>query len=198
MAHPQPSMTSAAIGPDAWVALTYVLFDEQNELVEKSPHNEPLTYVHGYAQILPGLERGLEGLRAGQRTEIVMEAADAFGERDDSGVFEVDKDDFPDPSQVAPGDEFWAQSPAGEPITMRIVEVLPDAFRVDTNHPLAGQKVKFEVEINEVRPASEAEIAVAQLDLEQRATAHDDHCCEDHNHGDHELDQKLVQLSRKH
>jgi FKBP-type peptidyl-prolyl cis-trans isomerase SlyD len=191
-------MMSSAIGPDTWVALSYVLFDEQNQLVEKSSDNEPLTYVHGYAQILPGLERGIEGLRAGERTEIVVEAADAFGERDDSGVFEVDKEDFPNAAEVTAGDEFLAQSPAGDPITMRVVQVLPDAFLVDTNHPLAGQKVKFQVEINEVRPASEDEITHAQLDLEQRATAHDDHCCEDHDHSAHGASPELVQLSRKH
>jgi FKBP-type peptidyl-prolyl cis-trans isomerase SlyD len=168
--------------------------------VEKATQNEPLTYVHGYAQILPGLERALEGLVAGQRTEVVVEPSEAFGERDEEGIFEVDKEDFPNHAEVTKGDEFFAQSPSGEPITMRVLEVLPDAFIVDTNHPLAGQRVKFQVEINQVRPASEDEIAQAQFDLEQRATAHDhdEDCCEHHDHKAHEPTEPLVQLSRKH
>src|SRR6185503_2602532 len=84
------NMGSLAIAPDTLVTLSYTLFDEQGEAVDRATKAEPLTYVHGYAQIVPGLEKGLEGLRAGERRELVVEPADAFGEHDDGGVFEVD------------------------------------------------------------------------------------------------------------
>jgi len=197
-------MPSPAIGPDTMVTLSYVLFDEDGEAVDRATTTEPLSYVHGYAQILPGLERALEGMRAGDKREITVQAEDAFGEHDDEGVFEVDKADFPDSEHVTPGDEFVAQGPDGESISMRVVEVLPDAFVVDTNHPLAGQKVRFEIEVSDVRAASEEEIARAQAELEERASDAHDGCCghdhgeegHDHDHGEHGGGH-LVQLSRK-
>lgn len=197
-------MSSLAIGPDTLVTVSYVLFDEDGETVDRASAQEPLEYMHGYAQILPGLEKGLEGLRAGERKEITVGPDDAFGEHDDEGVFEVDKADFPDSEHVEPGDEFIAQGPDGESISMRVIEILPDGFLVDTNHPLAGQTVRFEVEVGNVRTATEEEIAAAQAELEQRANHAHDGCC-DHDHADEEHEHshepegaaRLVQLSRK-
>lgn len=193
-----------AVGPDAMVTLSYALFDEAGELVDEATTVKPLQYVHGYAQILPGLEKGLEGRHAGESCEIVCDPEVAFGEHDDAGVFEVDKEDFPNPEEVVPGDEFVAHGPGGEPIAMRVVEVLADAFLVDTNHPLAGQRVRFEVKIADVRHAGEGEIAQAQAELEQRIAMTSDACGCGHDHGDHDHDhdhdveaEGLVKLTTK-
>jgi FKBP-type peptidyl-prolyl cis-trans isomerase SlyD len=98
-----------------------------------------------------------------------------------------------------------AHGPDGDPIAMRVLEVHDDAFVVDTNHPLAGQKVRFEVVVASVRAATEEEIAEAQSDLEQRADHDNDHdhsgCGHDHSHDGHDHDHgaptELVQLSKK-
>lgn len=193
-------MSTPSIGPDTVVTLSYELFDERGEAVDRTSETEPLTYIHGYAQIVPGLERALEGLRAGERREIVIEPEDAFGEHEDSGVFEVDKSDFPDAGEVEPGDEFVAQGPDGEPMALRVIEILPDGFRVDTNHPLAGQTVRFKVHVSEVRAANDDEIAEAQAELEGRAEhehEHDGCCGHDHGHEDGEGTARLVPLSKK-
>lgn len=198
-------MNTPVIAPDTVVTVSYVLFDEQGEAVDRATEAEPLTYVHGYAQIVPGLEQRLEGLTVGDSKSFVLEADEAFGEHDDEGVLEVDKTDFPDAGEVAAGDEFMAQGPDGEPIAMRVIEVHDDAFIVDTNHPLAGQKVRFEVTVREVRDATEEEIAEAEADLEGRADDADDGCAgHDHDGGhghdhDHGPDPKpeLVQLTKK-
>ncbi len=199
-------MESLAIAPDTVVTLSYVLFDEHGEAVDQATAAEPLVYVHGYAQIVPGLERALEGLRAGERREITVAPEAAFGEHEDSGVFEVDKADFPDAGEVEVGDEFIAQGPDGEPVALRVVDILPDGFRVDTNHPLAGQTVRFQVEVSEVRAASEEEIAQAQAELEERIEESESAGCCDHDH-DHDHDhahhhdhgdgEALVKLSKK-
>jgi len=185
------------------VVLTYVLFDEDGDTADRATTAEPLQYIHGYAQIIPGLERGVIGMRAGERREFTVQPDDAFGEHDEDGVFEVDKADFQGSEDVALGDEFVAQDPSGNTMAMRVIEVLPDAFVVDTNHPLAGQTVRFQVEVSEVRAATEEEIAGAQQDLERRAAAVHEHgeggCCDhdhDHDHA-HEPAPQLVQLSRK-
>lgn len=194
--------SSLAIGPDTHVTLTYVLFDEDGDTADRATAREPLQYIHGYAQIIPGLERALTGMRAGERREITVPPDDAFGHHDDEGVFEVDKADFEGGEDVAPGDEFVAQGPDGSTMAMRVIEVLPDAFVVDTNHPLAGQTVRFQVEVNEVRAATDDEISNAQMDLEKRAAAaHDEGGCCDHDHDhdhDHHHAAPLVQISRKH
>lgn len=192
-------MDSIAVGPDTLVTLSYVLFDERGEAVESATPEEPLEYIHGYAQIVPGLESALEGMKAGERRSIVVPPEEAFGARDEAGVFDVDKEDFPNSAEVVAGDEFLAQSPEGEPMTMRIVEVRADAFVVDTNHPLAGQRVRFEVEVSSVREASEDEIATAEAELEEQLD--DEHACCDHDHdGEHTHDHgepPLVQLAKK-
>ena len=144
------------------MSIAYRLFDERGRLVDK----QSLGYVHGYAQILPGLEAGLEGARSGERRRLSLEPEDAFGERDSDGVLEVDRDELP--GQVAPGDEVSAQSPDGTEVVWRVLEVREDVIVVDVNHPLAGQKVRFEVEIREVRPATEAEIERSRRELGER------------------------------
>ena len=132
-----------------------------------------------------------------------MTAEDGFGEKDDEAMFEVEKTDFPNHGEVKPGDEFLAEGPEGESIAMRVVEVLDETFVVDANHPLAGQTLRFEVLVSEVRPATEEEIAEAQSDLEDMIERADDEPCCDHDHGDHththEHDEqpRLVQLAKK-
>ena len=201
-------MTAIAIAPDTVVTVSYVLFDEKGEEVDHATSGEPLEYIHGYAQIVPGLEKNLTGLHAGDKRSFILEAEDAFGERDEEGLLEVEKADFPDSDKVQAGDEFMAHGPDGDPIAMRVLEVHDDAFVVDTNHPLASQKVRFEVEVASVRAATEEEIAEAQSDLEKRADHDHSECGEDHDHSAHDHDHsahdhdhaspvELVQLSKK-
>ncbi|MFT3767072.1 MAG: peptidylprolyl isomerase [Minicystis sp.] len=204
-------MSGLAIAPDTVVTLSYVLFDQRGETVDRVSREEPLTYVHGYAQIVPGLERQIEGLHAGEKGTFDVDADEAFGERDEDAVFAVNRTDFPDADDVVVGDEFMAEGPDGEPIAMRVVEVREDALVVDTNHPLAGQRIRFEVEVASVREANEDEIAAAQAELEQILAEEEDGCGCGHDHGeeghDHDHDHghdhgqadgpPLVQLSKK-
>jgi FKBP-type peptidyl-prolyl cis-trans isomerase SlyD len=191
-------MSSLVIGPDTRVTLAYVLFDEHGDAVDQATVAEPLTYIHGYAQIVPGLERALEGLRPGDQREVVIDAEEAFGDHEDEGVFEVDKADFPDADAVEVGDEFIAQAPDGHQMPMRVVEILPDGFRVDMNHPLAGQKVRFEVHVQDVRAASDQEVAEAQAELEERIGHDDGGCGCGHAHGHPGAEtEHLVTLGRR-
>jgi FKBP-type peptidyl-prolyl cis-trans isomerase SlyD len=193
-------MSLTPIGPDTVVTITYVLFDAEGQAVERATAEEPLSFVHGYAQVVDGLEEGLVGCHAGDRRELTIAAEDAFGERDEDGIFEVDRSDLPNPEAVVVGDEFFAEGPDDDAIAMRVVEVRSDAVLVDTNHPLAGQRVRFEVEVVAVRAATEEEIAEAQADLEAHVAGFGHACCdEDHDHDhDHEpAPETLVQLKKK-
>lgn len=155
-------MGSDVVNRDCCVSLAYVLFDERGQPVDSATPGEPLRYVHGYAQIVPGLERKLEGLPVGARIDDTFEPADAFGDFDEEGVFEVERSIFPADAELLVGDQFVAEGVAGEPIAMRVLEIDGDSIIVDTNHPLAGQRVRFEVEIAGIRAAEPTEIELAK------------------------------------
>jgi FKBP-type peptidyl-prolyl cis-trans isomerase SlyD len=179
-------METTAIASDTVVTLTYVLRDATGAALDDGEgSDEPVSYVHGYAQIVPGIERQIEGMRAGDKRSFTVAPDEAFGERDEEGVFEVDKGDFPDAARVKVGDEFDGEGPDGDPITMRVVEVRPDGFLMDANHPLAGQTLNVEVSVSAVRAATEEEIAAAQAALEAALSGGGCACGHDHDH-DHD------------
>lgn len=152
-------------GPDALVTVTYRLFDEAGELVDELA--EPLGFVMGCAQVLPALERGLTGARAGERRTIEAAPEEAFGERDEEAVLEVDRQDFPGGDVARVGDEIMATRPDGVEVAHEVVEVTDEAVLVDLNHPLAGQRVRFEVTVVEVRPATDDELDAAQAAVDE-------------------------------
>jgi FKBP-type peptidyl-prolyl cis-trans isomerase SlyD len=154
------------VGPDTFVTLAYTLYDEEGDVLDRVDEETPVSYLHGYGQIVPGLERGVEGMVKGDARSIVVSPADGYGEYDPAGVLEVERSDFPRPEDVAAGDEFVAESSSGEAMPLTVLEVRDDACVVDTNHPLAGEVLRFEVTVIEVRPATESEIRRAGEALE--------------------------------
>jgi FKBP-type peptidyl-prolyl cis-trans isomerase SlyD len=216
VANPRPvdsKPETLRVSPDTFVTLLYVLFDQDGNVAGQADKDDPLTYVHGYAQIVPGLERGVTGLARGERRELVVDPDEAFGEPDEKAVVEIDRADLPDLGrELVVGDELIAEDDEDDQIAMRVIEVRRDSILVDTNHPLAGQTVRFEVEVCDVRSASEEEIAEAEAELEARANVmcradgehgHDhDHAHHDHAHDhdhlhDHDNGAPVIQLRRK-
>jgi FKBP-type peptidyl-prolyl cis-trans isomerase SlyD len=194
----------AKIEPNAYVLLDYTLKDDKGEVLDESigEGGEPISYVHGYGMLVPGLEAGLAGLAVGDEKKISVSPAEGYGDRDDELVLEVDKQDFPDPKRITPGDEFVAESPDGDEVVMRVVELTKDGVIVDANHPLAGLTLHYQVRVREVRAATEEEIAQAAADLEEaEGHIHGPDCDHDHEHGhDHPHDDdgnKLVTLGKK-
>lgn len=149
------------IGPEMWVRLRVLIRDAEGEVVEDEPTES--SFVFGFGALLPALEAGIEGLGVGAKKSLFIKPEDAFGQRDPKAVLEVLRDEFPD--DVAPGDVFDAEeedAQDGPTVLLRVLEVTPEYVVLDRNHPLAGQKVQFDVEILEVRPAEEAEILAAE------------------------------------
>lgn len=206
-------MEALPIAADTVVTLSYALFDEKGaplapDQADGDDPSEPVSYVHGYGQIVPGIERQIEGLHAGDKRTLTVAPDEAFGERDEEAVFEVDKADFPDASTVSLGDEFIMEDADGDEMVMRVVEVRPEGFLVDANHPLAGHTLRVEVSVSAVRAASEEEIAAAQAALQAQVNGGACGCGHDHDHGgedghDHAHDHghthepALVQLGKK-
>lgn len=154
------------VGPEMWVRVRVMIHDAEGEAVQNEPTERE--FVFGMGALLPPLEQAIEGLPAGARKSVTLKPQDAFGERDPKAVLEVLRDEFPDDVQA--GDVFDAEeddsadAPGGM-VLLRVLEVTPETVILDRNHPLAGQKVRFDVEVVEVRPAEESEILAAEQAL---------------------------------
>jgi FKBP-type peptidyl-prolyl cis-trans isomerase SlyD len=171
------------IEPNNYVTVDYELRDHAGVLLDGSgPEGaEPIEYVHGYGMLVPGLEAALAGLRAGDEREVIVPSEAGYGDRDEALVLEVDRSQFPDPTAVAVGDEFVAESPEGDEIAMSVVDVRGDVVVVDANHPLAGVTLLYRVKVRSVRPATREEIenAAAEFD-EAREHVHGPDCHHEH------------------
>jgi len=138
------------------VSIDYKLVDDEGALIDSSDGGEPLVYLHGSGNIIAGLERHLEGKVAGDSVACDLAPSDAYGERDESLVFSVGKDEF-EGTDVEVGMQFEAHGENGAQI-VTVVSVDGDEVKVDANHPLAGENLHFNVKIVEVREASAEEL----------------------------------------
>ncbi len=154
-------MSDYQVGPDTFISIDYSVFDAEGDLVADGNR---LACVFGRGQLLPAIERALDGMAEGAKRTLTLAARDAYGKRDPKAVLEVDRSEFPD--DVAPGDRFEVENDAGELLVLQVLDVGPDSVHVDTNHPLAGQDVRIELRVVEVRPATEAELQAADDALE--------------------------------
>ena len=146
------------ISKDRVVCIDYTIRLASGQVVETSIGQEPLTYLHGRKQIVPGVERAVEGLEAGSSLDIVVTPHEAYGDRDPAGVFVVPRAAFPAEEEVGPGMMFSAHRPDGRSLTFRVVEANDELVLVDTNHPLAGETLHISVLVHEVRNATAEEI----------------------------------------
>jgi FKBP-type peptidyl-prolyl cis-trans isomerase SlyD len=143
---------------DAVVCIDYTIRLGNGQVVESSVGAERLTYLHGHRQIVPGVENAIDGQETGTALEIVVPPAEAYGDRDPSGVFVVPRAAFPSEEPVAPGMMFSAHRPDGKSLTFRVVEANDELVLVDTNHPLAGETLHISVFVHGVRPATDEEL----------------------------------------
>ncbi|HEY7957354.1 MAG TPA: peptidylprolyl isomerase [Polyangia bacterium] len=143
------------------VRIDYTLKNAEGQLLDSSDEGEPLSYLHGAQQIVPGLERELAGLEEGQSKDVVVAPEEGYGLPDPEGVFGVPRAAFPEDAQLAVGQTFVGEDDAGAQVPVRVVEVKDDMIMVDANHPLAGVTLYFHVEVREVRDATSDELAHA-------------------------------------
>jgi FKBP-type peptidyl-prolyl cis-trans isomerase SlyD len=141
------------------VGIDYALHLGDGKVVDASAPGEPLVYLHGVGQIVPGLEAALAGLGAGDRKQVVVAPSDGYGPRDPRGVQEVPRTAFPPGFDPEPGMELTAEGEDGEPVPFVVKELRPESVVIDLNHPLAGETLHFDVTVREVRAATEEEKA---------------------------------------
>ncbi len=148
---------SLMIGKNAVVSINYTLTNDAGEVMDTSEGREPLTYLHGANNLIPGLEKEMEGKTSGQSFKVTIPPSEAYGESNPELVQTLSKDMFKGVDKVEPGMGFTAQGPQGEQHIV-VTAVDGDQVTIDANHPMAGKTLHFAVEIVNVRDASEEEI----------------------------------------
>ncbi len=139
------------------VSIDYVLTNEDGEILDSTQQQSPMVYLHGANNILPGLEKELEGKGLKGRLRTKIAPADAYGEYDEHLVQIIPLADFPNADRVKAGVQFEVDTSQGVKIAT-ITKVEESEFTLDLNHPLAGQVLHFDVEVVDIRDATEEEI----------------------------------------
>jgi len=150
------------IGKGSVVSLDYKLHLGDGVVIDASEPGEPLVYLHGESQIVPGLERELDGLETGTSRKVTVAPADGYGEADLGAVQRVPLSAFPEGFEPKEGMELVAQGPQGDPLPFVVKGVERslegEIVVVDFNHPLAGKTLHFDVTVTGVREASAEEL----------------------------------------
>lgn len=138
------------------VSFHYVLRDESGEVVDSSPREHPVVFLEGSGAIIDGLEKALRGMPVGAMRKVALAPEQAYGERDESLVRSVDRAALP-VDEVKLGDMFQTGPDRHAPV-VRVVGIEGDRVKLDANHPMAGQRLFFDVELTDRRAATAEEI----------------------------------------
>ena len=149
---------SLLIGDKLVVSMHYTLTDDEKNVLDTSAEQEPMAYLHGAQNIIPGLEDALTGKVEGDTLQVRIEAAEGYGEHSPELIHKVDIAAFQGVENVEAGMKFETASPDGHPQLVEVTEVNGDEVTIDANHPLAGVALNFDVEIIGVREATQEEI----------------------------------------
>jgi FKBP-type peptidyl-prolyl cis-trans isomerase SlyD len=139
------------------VSIHYTLKNEEGQVLDSSQGREPLSYLHGNNNIIPGLENALTGKEIGEQFNISIPPEDGYGVRDERLIQVLPKTAFEGIDLVEPGMQFQARSDQGVQI-ITVTSVDGDRVTVDGNHALAGEVLNFEIEVTHIRPATEEEL----------------------------------------
>ncbi len=150
---------SLLIGDNLVISLHYTLTNESGEVIDSSQGQDPLTYLHGAQNIIPGLEKELVGKVVGDKLQVVVQPNEGYGDVDPRLVQDVDIAAFQGIDNVEVGMIFEAQAQDGATQRIMIKALEGDQVTIDANHPLAGVVLHFDVEVMNIREATEEEIA---------------------------------------
>jgi FKBP-type peptidyl-prolyl cis-trans isomerase SlyD len=140
------------------VSFHYTLKNTQGQQLESSREGDALTYLHGSGNIIKGLEQAMEGKSQGDSFEVTVQPSEAYGERQPGNIQRVPTKHFRNVKELQPGQVLGLQTKQG-PVQVTVLKVGRFNVDVDANHPLAGQTLTFDVEVTEVREASDEEKA---------------------------------------
>jgi FKBP-type peptidyl-prolyl cis-trans isomerase SlyD len=140
------------------VTIDYTLKDDAGEVIDTSEGGDPLAYLHGAHNIIQGLESALDGKSVGDKLQVIVTPEEGYGVFNEELRGNVARDAFEGVDEIEVGMQFHAQTEHGHQV-VTIVGVDGDTITVDGNHPLAGKNLHFEVEVMDVRKATDEELA---------------------------------------
>lgn len=149
------------VAADAVVSIDYTLTDDDGQVIDTSEGREPLAYLHGHGNIIPGLEKALEGKNKGDELQVKVEPDEGYGPHRRELVQNVSMEAFAGIDKVEPGMKFNAESAQG-PLVVKVTEINGDQVTIDANNELAGQPLNFDVTVRDVRAASQQELEQGQ------------------------------------
>jgi FKBP-type peptidyl-prolyl cis-trans isomerase SlyD len=144
---------------DRAVALEYTLKGDDGVVIDTNVGDDALWYLHGHQNVIPGLEKALEGQEPGASLDVVVEPADGYGEPSESLIFEIEKSKLPQGMEPARGAKLQVNAPGGGRMVATITKVKLQTVTVDANHELAGKRLHFSVKVGQVRKATREELA---------------------------------------
>ena len=146
------------IAKNSVAAFHYTLTDDQGQVIDRSEGREALTYLHGSGQIVPGLEKQMEGRQSGDKFSTDVTPEEGYGVHHAQLMQEVPISAFQGVADIQPGMQFQGRGPQGE-INVIVSRVEGDKVFIDGNHPLAGKTLHFAIEVTGVRAATDEELA---------------------------------------
>jgi FKBP-type peptidyl-prolyl cis-trans isomerase SlyD len=144
------------IGPKKAVTINYTLKDDSGAVIDSSEGRAPLSYLHGVGNIVPGLEKALDGKQAGDVIAVTLAPEEAYGPRDESQIRNLPRRKLPE-GKIEVGTRFQIQTEGGH-LVATVTAIRGDYATVDANHPLAGKTLHFEVTVVDVRDATDEEL----------------------------------------
>ena len=148
------------IAKDSVVGINYRLTVKDGTEVDSTAGRGPMEYLHGHQNIIPGLEKELEGRVVGDELEVTFGPGDGYGEHDPERVVQVNIEKLGFEPEI--GSVVSAKLPDGREQHLMIAEIEGDTVTLDGNHPLAGQELRFEVTVASIRAASDEEVKNGQ------------------------------------
>lgn len=135
------------------VTIEYTLKLDDNAVVDSNVGSEPLSYVHGSKQIIPGLEKELDGMKIGDIKQVKVSPSDGYGEINEKAIIEVAKDHIPEDAMKV-GAQLQGQNTSGKVVFATVKEIKENTVVLDHNHPLAGKTLHFDVKILDIQEVS--------------------------------------------
>jgi FKBP-type peptidyl-prolyl cis-trans isomerase SlyD len=142
---------------DKVVEIDYTLKDENGDVLDSSEGRQPLSYIQGIGNLIPGVESALEGKSSGERVEITVPPETGYGVRDDSLLLTIEREKFGEVEDLQQGLRFRMDTPDG-PMIFTVVRFDETEVLVDGNHPLAGMTLNFDITVQSVREATTEEL----------------------------------------
>lgn len=150
--------TPTSIDDGVVVAIHYTLNLDDGSQVDSSQGSDPLQYIHGYGNIVPGLEKELTGKKVGESFEVKVSPEEGYGPRIEDAMQRVPRTQLPPDVEPQVGMAMQGHMPNGQVVVLHITEVTAEDVILDPNHPLAGENLNFSIEVVSMRAPSQEEL----------------------------------------